>query len=134
MKLWGVLCIMGCCSALNAQSDNAFEVPDKKSGIGVVSHVEEETSQDDADEMKADLSTFLKDASEAQTAPEEDLEQPEPFLIVTTDTSSPPGGGVRFIDPKIEKMLIPLRDVPWWERWWNAVTSWFSDESSDANS
>lgn len=131
MKLWGVLCFMGCFSALNAQSDAGLEAPEEKSGIAVISHVEEETPQEDTDEMKADLSTLLKEGSEGKTVSEEDLTKTESFLIVTTDPSSPPGGGVLFLDPKIEKLLPPLKDIPWWERWWNAVTAWFSEENSD---
>ena len=129
MRMWGVLCLVGGFSDLNAKS--VLDLPDDKPGIGVISHVEEVETQEDSDEPKADLSSFLKETTDNLTIPQEDLEKPEPFLIVTTDQSSPPGGGVRFIDPKIEQMLPPLKETPWWERWWNAITTWFSDENSE---
>lgn len=131
MKVWGVLCLLGCFSDLNAQSNDVPDIPDEKPGIGVISHVEKDAPQEDSKESKADLSTLLKETSDNPTLSQEELEKPEPFLIVTTDQSSPPGGGVRFIDPKIEKMLPLLKETPWWQRWWNAVTEWFSGENSD---
>lgn len=138
MKLWGVLGFVGYIGVLNAESDNSIEVPDEKPGIGVISHVEESSSQEDTEEeeVKIDPSSLLKEVTDNVTLPQEqeEVEKPEPYLIVPTDSTSPPGGGVRLIDPKIEKLFPPLKEIPWWERWWNAITSWFSDERSDTDS
>lgn len=131
MRIWGVLCLVSCISNLNAKSDNMPEMPDEKPSIGVISHVEERSPQEDSDASSVDPTSFLKETSDKLTIPQEDLEKQEPFLIVT-DPSSPPGGVIRFIDPKIEKMFPPLKDAPWWERWWNAITSWFSGEISES--
>jgi len=132
MKLWGVFCFVGTISALHAEKNSLIEAPEEKPGIAVISHIEESSSKEnnEEEEVKADLSTFLKDTTDNITLPQEELEKPD-YLIVPTDSSSPPGGGVRFIDPKIEKLFPPLKDVPWWERWWNAVTSWFSNDEAD---
>lgn len=139
MRVWAILCFVGCISALYARNTKTLEVPDDNPHVSPTPHIERvhlekvtprEETDNTKDTMKADLPSPVREISDVQKISEEEPNNQETFFIVTKDLPSPPGGGVRLIDPKIETLLPPLQDSPWWERWWNAVISWFSNESS----
>ena len=136
MKIWGVLCLFCFINHLNAGIIDTSDRSDKdeRSGVGVATHFEEDASEGPLKEQK-DLSSFLKENSESAISSKEEIEKPEAFLIVTTaEKSTPPGGGLRLIDPNIinEQIVFPAREVPWWERWWRGVKALFYGEDSDS--
>lgn len=136
MKIWGVLCFIGCIGSLDARVINAADRSDKdeRAGVGIATHFEEESRADSLKDEKADLSSFLKENSESVISSKEETEKPEAFLIVNiAEKTTPPGGGLRLMDPKVinEQIVFPKAEVPWWDRWWNGVTLWLFGENLD---
>lgn len=136
MKIWGVLCFVSCITNLHAHvidvSDRS-EGNEQKPGINVIPYVENTSLSDDASKKdKAERSSILKENRELLTSSKEEKEKPESYLIVVGDKLTPPGGGLRVLDPKLinEKTDPLLPEASWWEEWWNEITAWFSGEPS----
>lgn len=131
MRIWGVLCLVSCASALNAEILDISDRPDERTGIGMSSHFDEESQQQKSmKEQKPEFSSVIKGKDEDLTTAQQTIETIEPFLIVNTvEKLSPPGGGVRKLDPAVvnEIILLPFPEVevPWWERWWDRVVGFF---------
>ena len=137
MKIWGVLCLFGSISGLNAHAvkevDNADNSEERIIGVGFTTHLDEESNKETSSgDHKADNSSIVKESNESVTSPKE--ETPETYVIIVNDKPSPPGGGVPLLDPKVagEMPLPPFPEAPdpWWERCWHSISAWFSGEDS----
>lgn len=125
MRLWGALCLVAYISSADARIIDAADRSDDKEtrgGISVTSHTEDQPRQEEnLTNDKGEGASLLKENRETLLLPKEEVEKPEPYLILPVDKLSPPSGGVRLIDPKFvnENPLLPAPEIPWWERWWN---------------
>lgn len=127
MRIWGVLCLAGCISNLNAGIINVSdEVREEKPGIGIVSHIDEKVDKEEAlKNDKTELSAYLKENIENTTVVQEEADKPEYFLV-GEKTVSPPGGGLLLLNPNIVTEPTPsCSEAPWWERWWNGIIALF---------
>lgn len=134
MKIWGILCFFGCISDLDARImdvSEKFDSKEEKPLTGVVSRFDEEPANNGSlKDQKAELSSLTRENNEGSALSQEEIEKPDPYLIVnTTEKLSPPGGGVPRLDPRVvdEALpdLFPTAEAPWWEGWWNGVMEWF---------
>jgi len=128
MKFWGMLIIVSFMGELNAATVEVLEVKEDNLGNGGGhSHFDESSQNEDPlKDAKPEFSTFLKENTALPKA-QEDIEKPEPYLLIMTekDKLSPPGGGLPHLDPDaINPKDLPSPEVPWWENWWNGITSW----------
>jgi len=66
--------------------------------------------------------------SEILTLPQEETE--DPASVLSPSETSSAGGGLRLLDSKFleSEDSTPSADAPWWERWWFAISAWFSGE------
>lgn len=141
MKIWWVLCFLSLITELNAKPTvDSADNREEKVGVGVISHLDDESHQSSSKDHKAELSSFGKGSSESLMSSKEEKKS-EPYIIIGGDKSSPPGGGLPLLDPKVvnELILPPFGEpaAPWWERWWDGATGWLlggtgSDQQSDA--
>jgi hypothetical protein len=133
MKIWGVLCLLGFTSELNAHTmDGAdrSEGREERASVGIPTHFDDESPKDaSSKDHKAESSSVLRESSENIASSKEEIEKPDPYMIIVSDKLSPPGGGVPSLDPKIVSEMVlppfPEAEAPWWERWWKGVSEWF---------
>ena len=128
MRIWGVFCLLGCITILNAHgrvTDETDTIEDKSS-VGVVPHIDNKSHVNNS--LKKTERPHLLKEKKVLADSKEEKEKPESYLILTTEKLSPPGGGLRMIDPKMvndKPPPTPSPEVSWWERWW----SWLLGES-----
>jgi hypothetical protein len=140
MKTWQILCLLGCVNELNAKhidaADSSENREERSAGIGVLSHFNKGMDKEESlKKGKAELASFPKETRESALPSKEEVEKPEPYMIVvTTDKLSPPGRSVPKNDPNVinelDLSLFPEKEIPWWERWWNGLTEWLFDNNS----
>ena len=133
MKIWGVFCLFGCISALEARVIDASDRSDvdERSGLGVATHFEEESQGGSSKDQKPELSSFLKE--NAENPSQEEIEKPDFLIVTTSEKSSPPAAGSLLLDPHVvsEQIFFPTVEAPWWERWWGGVKEWFYGAGSE---
>lgn len=138
MKIWGVLCLLGSLSTLNAYNTGGTDRSDnreERSGVTIPTHFDDESHKESSSkDHTAEPSIALREANESIVSSQEEIEKPEPYLIITTDKLASPGGGIPLLDPKVANEIIlptfPEAVAPWWERWWSDVEIWLFGEDS----
>ena len=134
MGIWGVFCLI---FFINEASARIIDMPDKtdqreeRMGVGV------SPKDDTLKEGKGEPPSFLRENSEGLSTSKEEIEKPDPYVIISTDKPSAPGGGLPSLDPSVIAEMIlppfPEPELPWWERWWNGVVEWFAGEKTETN-
>lgn len=104
MKLWCILCLISLISDANAR------------------FIDVTTLEENPKETKK---IEAKDNLEPLSLSPEEAEDPVPVFLNANETS-PPGGGLRSLDPKFLSPQPPLPTpcTSWWERWWTATKEW----------
>lgn len=131
MRIWSIICLLGFITEASAHKVEKPDTKEERAGIPASTHFDEENSHKaSSTDHKAEPSAFTRESSENFLSSKE--EAPEPFIIVTAEKVSPPGGGVPTLDPKVaNEVVIPLfpkAETSWWDRLIDGIVGFFGDD------
>ena len=134
MKIWLVTLCISCAFCTNAYANMEEPIDDLRSetvrpsaGLQSEGHIlrqKDELTSSTSTAMELEREDLIKSMNSRD---EEDQETPI-LPLVGEDPVSPPGGGVRLIDPQYvnapDPNPAPLQEESWWGKLWNTLTGW----------
>lgn len=128
MRIWGIICLLGVIAEANAHKAEKPDIREERAGIATSTHFDEDNfHKASSADYKAESSAAVRESSESFLSSQE--EAPEPFIIVTTEKVSPPGGGVPMLDPNVvREMPIPAAEASWWNQLIDGIVGLFVDD------
>lgn len=109
MRVWKILFLVSCLS--NAQADLLEDNTVEEEQVGGGAFI-----------------SRLEDSAQNQK-PEVDKKNSDSLIILNVSDKIPStGGGIRFLNPDSLGSIPPFPppEPSWWERWWKAISAWFS--------
>ncbi len=125
MNSWGILILISLSlSLLNNAHAHIKEVPTTEEDLSGATRIRPEGSDD---VLKVDSSNSLgRDKEDTSKFPQEDAEEPSTFFFSDKMMGSPPGGGIRALDPKLLEPIepSPILEMSWWDKLWISISEW----------